>query len=127
MSCNVCLTVLAITDDASLYTTSKSDIGRQFFKLNLDLFDFGKHVINPCFCAFTEVFFFTYSLRFQYIYHNLQVDVNARILEILRHVPFEKNLGLFVFVYSVSALPSYFVNLQHLWNSVLKFHMLIPD
>ena len=38
--------MLAITDDASLYTTFKSNIGRQFFKLNLDLFGFGKHVMN---------------------------------------------------------------------------------
>ena len=51
LSCNVFLTLLAITDDASLYTTFKSDIGRQFFKLNFDLFGFGKHVINFCFCV----------------------------------------------------------------------------
>ena len=51
MSCNVCLTLLAITVDASLYNTFKSDIGRQFFKLYLDLFGVGKHVINPCFCV----------------------------------------------------------------------------
>ena len=51
MSCNVGLTLLAITDDANLYTTFKSDMGRQFFKRNLDLFGFGKHVINPRFCV----------------------------------------------------------------------------
>ena len=51
MSCNVCLTLLAITDEANLYTTFKNDIGRKFFKLNLDLFGFGKHVINPYFCV----------------------------------------------------------------------------
>ena len=51
MSFNVCLTLLAITDDVNLYTTFKSDIGRKFFKLSLDLFGFGKHVINSCFCG----------------------------------------------------------------------------
>ena len=61
MSCNVYLTLLAITDDPSLYTTFKSDIGRQFFKLNLDLFGFGKHEINPCFCVMLKDPFFSHN------------------------------------------------------------------
>ena len=53
MSCIACFSLLhiAITDYPNLYTTFKSDIGRQFFKLNLDLFGFSKHVINPCLCV----------------------------------------------------------------------------
>ena len=46
MSCNVCLTLLAITYGAILYITFKSDIGRQFFNLSLDLFKFSKHIIK---------------------------------------------------------------------------------
>ena len=134
MSCNVRLTLLAITDEASLYTTFKSDSRRHFINLNLDLFDFDKHVTDPCFCVininylptwavmfrqfliskqtssfarFTfinisinafnvhncpfllkVVFFFTYSLRFSYLYLNPQIDVNARLFEILSHEPY---------------------------------------
>ena len=38
-----------ITAEASLYVTFNKDIGLQFFKLILNLFGLGMHVMIPCF------------------------------------------------------------------------------
>ena len=51
MFCSVFLTLFAITNEANLYMTFNNEIGRQFFRLSLDLFGFDKHVITHCFCV----------------------------------------------------------------------------
>ena len=41
----------AITEDAIFYMTLRTEIGRQFFRRNGDLFGLGRQVIIPCLCV----------------------------------------------------------------------------